>query len=185
MLKILQEIGIPKKDYNKHFKGKKVTIKQRGKTIYIYAGKKQYFTKPSWDFYTERLSPPSRYDKGSFRKKIIKDRQLLLACPIGKWDANTGKCNVGTKAVSIARTKNIMRRISDKYGNLEGVKNTIRIRPVKNRWYESWHVFKDGKKVGWIQDRHIYFDVFNAKYGDTPKSKSKHKSLKSAVESFR
>ena len=108
-INILRKIGIPEADIKKHFKGKQIKVSKRGGYVRIKADGKSYFTKPSWEFYVERINAPAKFDKRSFRKKIVGDRQILIGCPKGKWNASKGACRVGTMAVSIARPLKVTR----------------------------------------------------------------------------
>lgn len=57
---------------------------------------------PRATYCRERLNPPSRCAKSSFRtKSLVRGRKLVICCPKGKWRAR--RCTVGTIAQSLLR----------------------------------------------------------------------------------
>jgi len=57
------------------------------------------------NFCRETLSPPGGYDRRSFRMKKVgkKGKQILVACPVGKWNGRTKRCKVAMKLHAILR----------------------------------------------------------------------------------
>lgn len=51
----------------------------------------------------ERLRESSAFDKHSFRTIVSKKKQhrIVIACPKGEWDADTGRCAVSMKAQAV------------------------------------------------------------------------------------
>ena len=52
----------------------------------------------------ERLVAPEKFDPRSFRTVTTRDgSRLVIACPKGKWNAEAGRCLVGTRLQTILR----------------------------------------------------------------------------------
>lgn len=56
------------------------------------------------NFCRETLPVKGGFDRRSFRmKKISKGKRILVACPVGKWNAKAQRCKVGMKLHAILR----------------------------------------------------------------------------------
>lgn len=55
-------------------------------------------------FSHEHLASPRGFAKGSIRTvRLPRGRQLRVGCPTGHYNRSTGRCRVGTRAVSLLR----------------------------------------------------------------------------------
>jgi len=54
-----------------------------------------------------RIADPREFDSRSFRVKNVpgKSHKLVVACPIGSWDAKTGRCKAGMEVQSVLTEK--------------------------------------------------------------------------------
>lgn len=64
-------------------------------------------------FIRERLEPPGKFDRRSFRITKRGSKEIVIGCPKGHWDARRKRCKVGTRAQSILHpmTKKAMEKV--------------------------------------------------------------------------
>ncbi len=113
------------------------------------------------NFTSERLEPPSHFDKRSFRTIVQSDgTEIVIGCPKGKYDAKTGRCKVGTRAQAIRKPKR-EKKDNPRHGNIQALR-----RGLAKHSKESYEDFKARmlKKHGKIPDAKIrqWYNLKNA-----------------------
>lgn len=60
----------------------------------------------SANFCREQLAPVSKFDRRSFRTKVLpRGRRLVLGCPVGKWQPRKARCTIPMQAQAMLRPR--------------------------------------------------------------------------------